>query len=362
MTGHLSIDMDVANRFISSLSKSLQALCHGCIEFNSGIEIVGYLNVNIDCGSKVDYVLNEKVQKGHSNSMTFVSNSFLAAQGNCKPVRDGACSPIQELQNTSYPYLSSHKDIFHNQPGSHRAYSQYSYPNSHPVRNPHKRSWCGNGRGQNAPKKHTRHSATHCHNQSAKTGRDSSVANIKAELHDTVEHAEDENDISNSVVENLNVVGGSRFQSQVNQDPCEGDSANNTEPTGDEPYFSQKDNFLHDSSGNETQIFDKSILFRTRPDNKQSTESTHPVNFNVKTNNRCGFSIQNEQDDESEQGMTVSFHQNAAEPFHDSHNAQERQPLCPDQTAPSGEGPGFDVIEIGDEDEDFQAMFGNDRK
>ena len=93
----VSFDVGVANRFISSLSKSLQALCHGCMDFDSGIEIVGYININIDSGSKIDYVLNEKVLKSQDNSMTFVSNSFMAKKDKPKQLRDGVCSPVPEL-------------------------------------------------------------------------------------------------------------------------------------------------------------------------------------------------------------------------------------------------------------------------
>lgn len=99
------IDVSIANRFISSLSKSLQALCHGCMDFDNGIEIIGYINVNIDSGSKVDYVLNEKVMKSTTNSMTFVSNSFLAKKEQQKQTRDGACSPVPQLQASYSPHM-----------------------------------------------------------------------------------------------------------------------------------------------------------------------------------------------------------------------------------------------------------------
>ena len=96
------------------------------MDFDAGIEIVGFINVNIDNGSKVDYVLNEKVSKCANNSMTFVSNSFLAKKEQPKQTRDGACSPVQELmvpvpssshhgykhpqQSHKYPY-SSHLQV-----------------------------------------------------------------------------------------------------------------------------------------------------------------------------------------------------------------------------------------------------------
>ena len=76
------------------------------MEFDSGIEIFGYINVSIDRAVKVDYVLNEHVQKRTDNSMTFVSNSFLARKDNSNRLRDSSCSPVPELiQPPSSPFL-----------------------------------------------------------------------------------------------------------------------------------------------------------------------------------------------------------------------------------------------------------------
>ncbi|GFN80574.1 Zinc finger and BTB domain-containing protein 14 [Plakobranchus ocellatus] len=131
----VQMDVAVANRFISSLSKSLQALCHGCMDFDSGIEIVGYINVNIDCGSKVDYVLNEKVLKSTTNSMTFVSNSFLAKKDVPKQTRDGACSPIPELK-------SLHQNSYFR--GAYQgSRSSMQFSHSYGQRGSQKRSWPG---------------------------------------------------------------------------------------------------------------------------------------------------------------------------------------------------------------------------
>jgi len=95
------------NKFISSLSKSLQALCHGCIDFSNEIEIVGFINVSIDQGGqKVDYVLNEKVEKSANSVMIFESNSFLAKKEQPKKTRDGYCSPVKELANINQQSFS----------------------------------------------------------------------------------------------------------------------------------------------------------------------------------------------------------------------------------------------------------------
>ncbi|XP_013084987.2 uncharacterized protein LOC106069790 isoform X4 [Biomphalaria glabrata] len=69
---------DSANKFISALVKSLQTLCHGYVEFNDGIEIIGHLYLNIDSGASFDYVVKEKVCKNAENSTVFVSKSFQA--------------------------------------------------------------------------------------------------------------------------------------------------------------------------------------------------------------------------------------------------------------------------------------------
>ncbi|KAK3799030.1 hypothetical protein RRG08_051316 [Elysia crispata] len=67
-----------ANKFISALVKSLQTLCHGYVEFNDGIEIIGHLYLNIDSGSSFDYIVKEKVCKNAESGTIFVSKSFQA--------------------------------------------------------------------------------------------------------------------------------------------------------------------------------------------------------------------------------------------------------------------------------------------
>ncbi|CAG5130659.1 unnamed protein product, partial [Candidula unifasciata] len=67
-----------SSKFISALVKALQTLCHGYIEFNDGIEIIGHIYLNIDSGSSFDYVVKEKLCKSTENSTVFVSKSFQA--------------------------------------------------------------------------------------------------------------------------------------------------------------------------------------------------------------------------------------------------------------------------------------------
>ena len=72
------MDVDTAAKFISSLTKSLQAVIHGCLDFEKDIELGGYVYLRVDNAQRVDYVLSEKMQKSGVNTMTFLSNSFHA--------------------------------------------------------------------------------------------------------------------------------------------------------------------------------------------------------------------------------------------------------------------------------------------
>ncbi|XP_076469416.1 uncharacterized protein LOC143299761 isoform X17 [Babylonia areolata] len=72
------MDSDSSTKFIGSLTKFLQSLCNGYVEFQRGVELVGHIYLSIDTGEKVDYILHERVSKNDENSVTFVSNSFHA--------------------------------------------------------------------------------------------------------------------------------------------------------------------------------------------------------------------------------------------------------------------------------------------
>ena len=69
---------EAATKFINALIKSVQTLCHGYLEFSSGIEIIGHINLMVDKGTSLDYILKEKVCKNAENSTLFISNSFHA--------------------------------------------------------------------------------------------------------------------------------------------------------------------------------------------------------------------------------------------------------------------------------------------
>ena len=72
------LEEESAAKFINALIKSVQTLCHGYLDFNNGIEIIGHINLSVDKGSSLHYILEEKVCKNEENSTLFISNSFHA--------------------------------------------------------------------------------------------------------------------------------------------------------------------------------------------------------------------------------------------------------------------------------------------
>jgi len=86
------MDTDSSTKFISSLTKFLQSLCNGYVEFEDGVELIGHIYLSVDSArkskKKIDYILNEKVCKV-DNAVTFVSNSFHALpEGKSKPAKE----------------------------------------------------------------------------------------------------------------------------------------------------------------------------------------------------------------------------------------------------------------------------------
>ena len=72
------LDTESETKFINALVKSVQSLCHGYLDFHSGVEIIGHINLSVDKGSSLHYILEEKVCKNEENSTLFISNSFHA--------------------------------------------------------------------------------------------------------------------------------------------------------------------------------------------------------------------------------------------------------------------------------------------
>ncbi|XP_076466179.1 uncharacterized protein LOC143297647 [Babylonia areolata] len=82
------MDDDSCGKFIGSLTKYLQSLCHSYVEFDSGVELVGHIYLHVDSGKKIDYVLNESVCKNGANVVKFTSNSYHAQPVEKKDKKD----------------------------------------------------------------------------------------------------------------------------------------------------------------------------------------------------------------------------------------------------------------------------------
>ncbi|CAG5136839.1 unnamed protein product [Candidula unifasciata] len=379
----LQMDVAVANRFISSLSKSLQALCHGCMDFDTGIEIVGYINVNIDCGSKVDYVLNEKVLKSTTNSMTFVSNSFLAKKDQPKQTRDGTCSPIPELNPPPVsPFQNRSRGYFH---GTHpRNIAPVSHSNvQHGAQ---KRSWAGMERDwRMSPKKqrggrpfypstHESGSAsqdTHSnssssshpaadsefkHPQTSFQGSDASNFDSQSEVNIKKEFLE--NDTSRET--GLNEQDQSQSFDQNpddSSDPVSGVANIKRDPDAsaadvdDETLAADrtvnesddyKDTFLEPSASEDNQAATENNRTDSgvRDDIRTVSGGSAPeISTEAEENVATGSEMQGDYDEGAEEGAYP-------------------QSVYSDTGEGSSDAGQFEVIEIDDEDEDVQAMFG----
>ncbi|GFS10791.1 hypothetical protein ElyMa_006655700 [Elysia marginata] len=385
-------DVAVANRFISSLSKSLQALCHGCMDFDSGIEIVGYINVNIDCGSKVDYVLNEKVSKSTNNSMTFVSNSFLAKKNQPKQTRDGACSPIHQFES------QPHSAPYHRMRGfSHSSWNRSGYHGAHYNRGAQKRGFVGDWRGgakrarplpsgsssgqfasplstQGLPNE-TYNSANFGQQQypqhSDATGTsqisETSQINIKKETFEGSDEAQVHSESSEQKLES----GSSDFCGvNIKSDPD-----NNPVPAG-EVITNPKSEAL------ESNDFNGTFLQPTSQDNQENKEEAQTSeNDDQKSKNDQTVSFETPFPNPDSPSVTGENENNEGETLESASNTQTvrgesaKHPAIEYDTAAEeasyseypdgGEGTSsgqFEVIEIDDEDEDMQAMFGASRK
>lgn len=379
------IDVAVANRFISSLSKSLQALCHGCMDFDSGIEIGGHIYVKIDCESKADYVLDEKVEKSTDNSMKFVSNSFLAVKDKSKPTRDGACSPVQELQipvmqPSSYNQRAPHHQYMGNQ--QHINKSPYSY-NSHSQgqRGGHKRGWSGTHRDwrtspkkpfrnnqnplpQQQPSSYSNQSAsqtTASHNTShhdpstsshlqhdtpvlKSTGNTSAPVNVKQEFLNS--DSAQTSSLATESVDTDSVNSNLNIKSEPSTNLKSEENANAASESGDQNFLQQPNEGDHHRD-NEASSHGQGESDGPPQDSANNGDSAN-VNKSDKNDDMLGaessgFPLEYDMAD-SEAGYSQSGH--GGEEEGDQSGFGEDQ---------------FDVIEIGDEDEDMQAMFGDNQ-
>ncbi|XP_076460738.1 uncharacterized protein LOC143293577 isoform X30 [Babylonia areolata] len=100
------MDEESSTKFMGSLTKFLQSLCNGYVEFEDGVELIGHIYLSVDAGKtgkKLNYFLNEKVCK-NDNSVTFISNSFHAQpEGKAKGQsgKDGEGKKDDEVSETS---------------------------------------------------------------------------------------------------------------------------------------------------------------------------------------------------------------------------------------------------------------------
>ncbi|XP_059155936.1 myoneurin-like isoform X14 [Physella acuta] len=376
----LPVDMAVANRFISSLSKSLQALCHGCMDFDSGIEIVGYININIDSGSKVDYVLNEKVLKSTNNSMTFVSNSFLAKKDQPRPTRDGSCSPILGLsfQGQASPY---HSRTWGPHSGSQyqRSSAQFS-PHSQVLHGPQKRQWAGDWRASSKKQKSQGSSETYMSQNSAYSHLPSSQSdptfkhpllpplgtetdaasdtenqfiNIKKEALDAENEQASTQDPEHSTSEPTDELNSdSTGKLQIKCDP-DGSDANETE--------------FPNEAGSSTTDFKGTFLEPSDADQNSSEQNSDPsAPFESDTNESTKKSNIDQSIASTSADDTLAesnLHPDDDEPPVEFEHSNEDMPYPHSVHSDAGEGSSdagqFEVIEIDDEDEDVQAMFGD---
>jgi len=72
------MDYGTSAQFVSSLVKSLQALCNGYVEFDTWVQVRGQLYLNTDTGKTIEFVIDEKVCKTNEYSVSYTSNRSMA--------------------------------------------------------------------------------------------------------------------------------------------------------------------------------------------------------------------------------------------------------------------------------------------
>ncbi|XP_013073707.2 myoneurin-like isoform X13 [Biomphalaria glabrata] len=362
------LDVTVANRFISSLSKSLQALCHGCMDFDTGIEIVGYINVSIDCGRKVDYVLNERVLKSNTNSMTFVSNSFLAKKEQIKQTRDGSCSPVSEF-TTSTPYPRPFRSSYQ---ASHQSTSSFSQ--SYVLRGSQKRAmerdWRAPKRlrGERSQYSETVSSAQTAsysnlpgdsfkmpQSQNSSNATEDSQINIKQEV---LENESERNESDNAEQTSDYKSNEPLSAADIKKDPdsCALPSEDTSQADDStEPEAEFKGTFLQPSTSeltDETSVTDKQSTTAKLPETSE---------LNKPSSSKCTDDVADDTHGESAHGESMA----PASEMHLDYEEEEGnypQSVYSDAGEGSSDTGQFEVIEIDDEDEDVQAMFAESQK
>jgi len=72
------MDYGTSAQFVSSLVKSLQALCNGYVEFDTWVQVRGQLYLNTDTGKTIEFVIDEKVCKTNEYSVSYSGNRLQA--------------------------------------------------------------------------------------------------------------------------------------------------------------------------------------------------------------------------------------------------------------------------------------------
>ncbi|ESO95019.1 hypothetical protein LOTGIDRAFT_232155, partial [Lottia gigantea] len=90
----VSLEEKSANQFISALVKNLQAVCHGNVDFDKNVKVVGHLFLTVDSATEFNYIVNEKVSKSDESSTTFISKSFYATDPQQKTPKKNLDRPL----------------------------------------------------------------------------------------------------------------------------------------------------------------------------------------------------------------------------------------------------------------------------
>ncbi|XP_050397152.1 uncharacterized protein LOC126815510 isoform X3 [Patella vulgata] len=104
------MDEEAANVFMTNLVKNIQMLCHGHLPFSDNVEVIGHLYLNIDCGKKLNYIVNEKYSK-LNQATTFTSNSFHAEPSKDKSSHAKNSSNAPELHGNVRKFKRAAKSL-----------------------------------------------------------------------------------------------------------------------------------------------------------------------------------------------------------------------------------------------------------
>ncbi|KAH9504598.1 hypothetical protein Btru_062374 [Bulinus truncatus] len=329
----LSVDIAVANRFISSLSKSLQALCHGCMEFDTGIEIIGYININIDSAS-ISLPTSSQYQprqRGSSYGAPFHRTSQFSPHSQ---VLHGS----QKRQWGSDWRTSAKKHRPSTTSSETASFSGHtSYPSS----------------SQTFTDTNFRQSSTPSVTDN-KAEDDTEVINIKKEAVDTESEIQDHGAEQDQNNEDEKTDSSSKMKIK-----CDPDAAQPADiETDKDDTFSVKGStdfkgtFLdptHDASDEQNDLIDSEKQSETISKQRHSASDEHSV---------AGPSGEGaeESDDIVHGGENTGADLSLD---YDQGNEDYPQSVHSDVGEASSDNGQFEVIEIDDEDEDVQAMFGD---